>query len=472
MSPKETVRVRFAPSPTGFLHIGGARTALFNWIYAKSKNGTFVLRIEDTDKERSRKEFEKDIVDGLTWLGIEWREFYRQSERTETYRKYLKQLLDQGWLYYCFCSEEELEQERQAMLSQGLPPKYSGKCRALKPTIVKERLKRKERHVLRFKTHDAKLEFKDLIRGTIAFDTKLIGDFVVAKDLDQPLYNFAVVVDDAEMNITHVIRGEEHISNTPRQILIMNALSLKVPKFAHLPIILNPDRSKMSKRYANTALREYIQAGYLKEAVINFLAYLGWHPKENKEIMSIQEIIAEFDIHRVQKGGAVFNAEKLDWLNAQYIQSLSPEEFIERAAPYLPQQWKLTREAAKSAQTRVRTLKEVKDIVDFYFELPAYEADLLRWRNMNLAEAAQNLQEVLTMITRIPAKKFKHEVLEAELLKEIPKEKRGDMLWPLRVALSGKKESPSPFEIMEALGKEETLRRIHIAIDKAGTLKI
>lgn len=472
MSSKETVRVRFAPSPTGFLHIGGARTALFNWIYAKSKHGAFVLRIEDTDKERSRKEFEKDIVSGLTWLGLEWSEFYRQSERSSMHREHLEKLLNEGWIYYCFCTEKELEEERQAMLSQGLPPKYSGKCRGLEGAETKKRLDRGEGHVLRFKVREAKLEFKDMIRGTITFDTGLIGDFIVARDLDKPLYNFAVVVDDALSNITHVIRGDEHISNTPRQILIMNALGFDVPKFAHLPIILNPDRSKMSKRYADTALREYIKAGYLKEAMVNFLAYLGWHPKEDKEMMSIQEIINEFDLSRVQKGGAVFNAEKLEWLNGQYLQMLHPKEFVDAAEPFLPEGWKLTPEMAASAQTRVKKLSEVKELVDFYFELPAYETGLLRWRDQSLKDTAQNLKGALHMIEKIPNNKFRTDVLEKHLLENIAKERRGDVLWPLRVALSGKKESPSPFEIMEALGKEETLKRIHAAMGKIGMLEL
>jgi len=236
MNSKNKVRVRFAPSPTGDLHIGGARTALINWIFAKANDGQFVLRIEDTDVERSKTEFEEDIKKGLKWLGIEWDEFHKQSERANIHREHLEKLLEEGKIYYCFCTKEELEIERQAMLTQGLAPKYSGKCRMLKEDEVKEKLNGGGDHVLRFKIPKTKIQFKDMIRGSIEFDTSIMGDMVVARDLDKPLYNFAVVVDDNLNEITHVIRGEDHISNTPRQILIMNALGFDIPKFAHLPL--------------------------------------------------------------------------------------------------------------------------------------------------------------------------------------------------------------------------------------------
>ena len=328
MTEKPRVRVRFAPSPTGWLHIGGARTALFNWLFARSQKGDFILRIEDTDKERSKPEFEEDIKTGLTWLGLNWDEFYRQSERIGEYRRYLEDLLQQGWLYWCFCTKEELEAERQAMMAEGLAPKYSGRCRSLPKEEVEKRLAQGEASVFRFKVAETRLTFKDLIRGNITFDTSLIGDIIVARSLDEPLYNFAVVVDDALMQITHVIRGEEHISNTPRQILLSKAIGAEPPQFAHLPLILNPDRSKMSKRFSDTALRDYIRAGYTKEAMFNFLTYLGWHPKEDKDAMTAEEIIKEFDLKRVQKAGAIFSIDKLDWLNAHYWKYLPIEEFI------------------------------------------------------------------------------------------------------------------------------------------------
>jgi len=472
MTSSKKVRVRFAPSPTGPLHIGVARTALVNWIFTKANGGEFILRIEDTDKERSKPEFEDDIKNGLNWLGLKWDEFYRQSDRSDIHREHLVKLLDAKMAYYCFCTKEELEDERQAMLAQGLAPKYSGKCRGTKDEEVDRRLDSGDKHVLRFRVADAKIQFKDLIRGNISIDTALMGDMVIARDLDEPLYNFAVVVDDALNEITHVIRGEDLISSTPLQILIIKALNFNVPKFAHLPIILNPDRSKMSKRLSDTALSDYIKAGYLKEAMINFLAFLGWHPKENKEVMGLDEIIDEFDIGRVQKGGAIFNVEKLDWLNSNYIREVDVSVFIDMAKEYLPKEWKLTEAMALSVRGRIDKLSDVKDLVDFYFELPDYDTNLLRWKSGSVHDAAIHLKEGLDFLSGVPENKFTRDYLENELLGKLPKESRGDTLWPVRVALSGKQASPGPFEIMEALGKEESLDRINAAIAKTGMLDI
>jgi glutamyl-tRNA synthetase len=472
VASRKKVKVRFAPSPTGPLHIGSARTALFNWIFAKANNGVFVLRIEDTDKERSRPEYEEDIKDGLSWLGLEWDEFYRQSDRADIHREYLEKLLEEKKAYYCFCKKEELEIERQAMLTQGLAPKYSGKCRSLKGGEVKERLEKEEGHAIRFKISSTRIQFKDLIRGNISFDTSTMGDMVIARDVGEPLYNFAVVVDDSLNEITHVIRGEDLISSTPRQILIMNALGFDVPEFAHLPIILNPDRSKMSKRFADTALSDYRKEGYIKEAMVNFLAFLGWHPKDETEIMSIGKLIKEFDIGRVQKGGAVFNIDKLNWLNSNYIAGMDVSLFMEEAQGYLPGEWKLTPEIAVSVQGRAGKLGEVKELVGFYFDLPDYDVKLLRWKSSTTQDAALNLKESLALIADIPEDKFTKEFLENEILGKISKDDRGDILWPMRVALSGQKASPSPFEIMAALGKKESERRINSAIDKTGILNI
>ena len=472
MTASKKIRVRFAPSPTGPIHMGGVRTALFNWIFAKANNGTFVLRIEDTDPERSKPEYERDIIEGLTWLGLSWDEYYKQSERTEIYKEYLEKLLDEGKAYYCFCTKEDLEIRRQAMLTQGLAPKYAGTCRNLSKSEVEERLGGGEAHVLRFKVPETKVEFKDMIRGSISFDTSTMGDVVIARDLNNPLYNFAVVIDDALTGITHVIRGEDHISNTPRQIVFMNALGFEVPQFAHLPIILNPDKSKMSKRYADTSLTSYRDDGYLAEALINFLAYLGWHPKEDKDLMTLDEIIQEFDISRVQKGGAVFDAEKLNWLNSSYVKNLSFDEFADAVREYIPSDWKLTPAIVESVKGRVEKLSEVKDLIDFYFELPDYDAELLRWRGESLQDAVTHLKDSLDFFSGVDERKFTTEYLEKEMLDRLPKESRGDTLWPVRVALSGKSASPGPFEIMGALGKKESLKRIEDAIKKTGMLNI
>ncbi len=460
------IKVRFAPSPTGPLHIGSVRTALFSWLFAKINNGKFVLRIEDTDKERSKPEFEKEIIDGLKWLGFDWDEFYRQSERASIYSGYLEKLLNEKKVYRCFCAKEELEAEKQSMASAGLPPKYSGRCRNLSDEEIKNKLDRGEKYVLRFKVSEKTVAFKDLIRGEIKFDSALIGDIVVAKNLAEPLYNFVVVVDDELMGITHVIRGEDHISNTPKQILIAEALGFKIPQFAHLPIILNPDRSKMSKRFADTALKDYMEAGYLPDAILNFLALLGWHPVEDKEIISREELIKEFALDRVQKAGAIFNIEKLDWLNNNYLNNLNIDKFIELSEKFLPAGWRLNQAIAASTRGRVKKMSELKDFVDFYFKLPDYDMEMLKWKNMNFDEVAGNLNKLLDIINKLKEKDFKKEVLEKELNAIVPSNNRGEYFWPLRASLSGKKTSPGPFEILESLGKKESINRLKSTIER------
>lgn len=460
------IRVRAAPAPTGPLHIGTARLALFNWLFARSQGGVFVLRIEDTDRERSKPEFEEDIENTLNWLGLNWDEFYRQSERSELYEEHLKKLYDEGWIYHCFCAKEELEAERQAMMAQGLASKYSGRCRHFTKEEIEKKLEARESYVLRLKMPETKITFKDLIRGQITFDTALIGDVIVAKDFNQPLYNFAVVVDDALMNISHVMRGEDLLSSTPIQLVLIKALGFSMPHFAHLPLILNPDRSKMSKRFADTGLQEYIDKGYLKEGMINLLAYLGWHPKEDKEIMDLEEIIKEFDLARVQKGGAVFNPEKLDWLNSHYLKHLDIQELLPRAQKFVPPEWRLTPAILNSVRTRITNLGELKELVGFYYKLPDYPVEFLQWKETDSVATAVNLVRALELVSAIPEEKFNQSFLEESLLAAIVRENRGDILWPLRVALAGLKASPSPFEIMEALGKKESIKRINSAIKK------
>ena len=466
MVDKKKVRVRFAPSPTGPLHIGSARTALFNWIFAKANGGDFILRIEDTDKERSKDEFEEDIKKSLKWLGIEWDEYLKQSDRTEIYKEYLEKLLEDQKAYWCFCSKEELEAERQAMVSQGLASKYSGTCRNLDEDEAEERLEKGESAVIRLKIPDVKISFKDMVRGEITFDGALLGDVIIAKDLESPLYNFVVIIDDVLGEITHVIRGEDHISNTPKQVFLMKVLGFEIPQFAHLPIILNQDRSKMSKRFSDTALSDYIVQGYTREAMFNFLSFLGWHPKDDKDVMSEKEIIKEFDMARVQKGGAAFNQEKLDWLNNQYLKDMKFTQFKEYANGFVPNDWKLTATMIDTIRGRINKLNELEELLGFYFDLPSYSGELLRWKEMNMNSVEESLSEMKNMIDKIPARDFDLVKLEKKILPDIDKESRGEMLWPLRVALSGQKASPSPFEIMGVLGKEEALSRINIALEK------
>jgi glutamyl-tRNA synthetase len=457
-----------APSPTGPLHVGGARTALFNWLFARKHGGKFVLRIEDTDKERSEKKYEEEILSGFKWLGLDWDEGpYRQSERTEIYKKYLQELLDKGEAYYCYCTKEELDAQRDVMTSRGLPPKYNGHCRNLKepPTGKKPQ-------VIRFKVPEIKVEFKDMVRGKIVFDAALLGDQVIAKDLSTPLYNFAVVVDDELMKITNVIRGEEHLSNTPKQILMQRALNFREPIYAHIPLILNPDRSKMSKRFSDTALTQYKERGYLPEALVNFLALLGWHPQEdNREVFSIKELIKEFDLSRVQQSGAVFNQDKLDWINREYIKKMGDKELAESLKPILAAE-KLTASEAflekfvAVERGRASTLRDFVEMGRFFFVLSDFEPQLLIWKDSSAEEAKAALESIYETLEKIDGSKFTKETLFEAVTYSIGDRKRGTVLWPLRVALSGLKASPDPIDIMTVLGKDESLKRIHQAINK------
>jgi glutamyl-tRNA synthetase len=487
---EKPVRVRFAPSPTGPLHIGGARTALFNWLFARQNGGKFILRIEDTDKERSTKEYEAELIDGLKWLGLPWDEGpisatsdkrqatslgdygpYRQSERVNIYKKYLEKLLEEGKAYYCYCTKEELEAERQAMMAQGLPPKYSGHCRQIeKPP------QGKKPQVIRFKTPEASVEFKDLIRGKVSFDASLFGDIVIAKDLNAPLYNFAAVVDDEEMKISHVIRGEEHIPNTPKQILMQKALGFGEPVYAHLPLILNPDRSKMSKRFADTALLSYKDLGYLPEAIVNFLVLLGWHPKHNKEVFTRDELIQEFDLRRVQKAGAIFNQEKLDWLQKEHLRKMNPEDIAAKLKTILsgkkislPENSLL--KIINIERGRIKTLNEFTEVAGFFFKLPEYDAALLVWQKEPLLKIKSVLSSVLKLLDGIKTDYPSGQEIYKLLSPLIEKEGRGAVLWPLRVALSGQTASPDPLEIIEVLGLTESKRRVKIAIDKIERLE-
>jgi nondiscriminating glutamyl-tRNA synthetase len=489
------IRVRIAPSPTGPLHFGTARTALFNWLFARKHKGTFVVRIEDTDKERSEKKYEDEILDGFSWLGLDWDEGpvftaaekallmgehsrgkfgpYRQSERTPIYKKYLEQLMAEGHAYYCYCAKEDLEAQRQGMLAAGLPPKYSGHCRNLK-----EAPQEKNPEVIRFKIPEVKVDFKDLVRGKVTFDAALLGDQVIAKNLDTPLYNFAVVIDDELMEISHVIRGEDHLSNTPKQILIQRALGFKEPIYGHIPLILNPDRSKMSKRVADTALLEYRTKGYLPAAMVNFMALLGWHPTGDKEVFTMDELIKEFDISRVQQSSAIFNEEKLAWLNREHLKKLSDAEIADLLKPFLEEKMhadvdeKTLMKIVAVERPRASTLENLLQGGKFFFQLPNYEANLLVWKNGSLDEVVSTLTEVKRALNAVTAENFHREILN-EVLADVISQKgnRGMVLWPLRVALSGQSASPDPLDIMEVLDKKVSMERLDIALEKLRTEK-
>ena len=514
------VRVRIAPAPTGFLHIGLARTALFNYLFAKKYEGVFILRIEDTDIERSDPEFEKNILENLKWLGIEWSEGpdiggeygpYRQSQRLETYAKYLEKLLTENKAYHCFCPEEELEAQKQYQMSIGQPPIYSGKCRDLPLETVQKYLAEGRPSIIRFKTPAKKIEFDDVIRGKIEFDTSLIGDIAIAKNLATPLYNFAVVIDDFEMKISHVIRGEDHISNTPKQILIQEALGFPRPIYAHLPLILGPDRTKLSKRHGAIAVSEYKKQGYLPEAIINFIAFLGWNPGTEREIYSMPSLIKEFSLEKVQKGGAIFNIKRLDFLNGFYIRQRSVEKLTELCLPYLieagflksheeVEEFHLGAPHYEISQTkelidlvklekivsiyqeRLKKLSEISELTNFFFkEKLEYDKNLLKWVEISDKEIKISLDKLEKLLSKIKTEDWTKENLEKLLVPEadkfaqdikkvgLPAEAlakagdRGYLLWPLRVALTGKEASAGPFEVAEILGREKTIKRINEA---------
>ncbi len=461
--------------------MGTARTAIFNWLFARQHGGSFILRIEDTDQERSRREFENSITHGLHWLGLEWDEGpdgshgkekgkygpYRQSERKEIYKKSIERLLREGRAYYCYCTKEELEAERQGLLAEGLPPRYSGHCREQKTPP-----RGKSPQVIRFRMPEGIIEVKDLIRGTVSFDMNLIGDIVIAKDTHTPLYNFAVAVDDEEMKISHVIRGEDHLSNTPKQIVVQRALGFSEPVYAHLPLILSGARAKLSKRDMETSILDYKARGYLPEAMVNFLALLGWHPTDNKEVFTQDELLEKFDIKRVQKSGAVFNEEKLEWVNGEHIKSLKLKELVKRIREFAKEEKRTVADGAffeKIAaleQGRLTRLADFFDLADFFFSLPEYEASLLAWQNDTPEKTQRTLKESLLILQAVPQKKFLCGTIEHALRELIAREGRGSVLWPLRAALSGKKASPDPLDIMEILGHDETVRRISAAIEK------
>ncbi|MDP3779053.1 MAG: glutamate--tRNA ligase [bacterium] len=473
------IRTRIAPSPTGFLHIGTARTALFNYLFAKKMGGTFVLRIEDTDLERSDKKFEKDIFEGLAWLGIHADEspekggphkLYRQSERTKDYTDAIQKLLDSGNAFYCFHSEQELDNEKHELIAAKKPALHMCEYRSLDPAQAIMLTHTKSSYVIRFKTPaNRRISFTDMIRGELTFESDLLGDFSIAKRTNVPLYNLAVVVDDEAMKISHVIRGEDHIANTPRQLLLIEALDFSQVTYAHLPLILGPDRSKMSKRHGATSIIEYREIGYLSDALVNFMALLGWNPGSDKEIFSSDELINEFSLEKVQKSGAIFDMTKLDWMNGEYIRSISIPKLTTLCLPYLKNAdlihshtIEFIEGVVALEQPRLKKLSEIGEKVEYFFKAPEYDKELLRWKSMT----DQELQESLDICVTLLEKNAQRDIAYIEkifLEKGSAIGDRGKILWPLRVALTGRKSSPGPFEIINILDVQEALSRLQRA---------
>ena len=437
----ERVVTRFAPSPTGVLHVGSVRTALFSFLYARKYGGSFILRIEDTDKERSEKAYEENILEGLRWLGITHDEFYRQSERGDVYKKYLEQLIASGAAYI---SQEEGGGEG------------------------------KRASVIRFKNPNKKVVFRDEVRGDIEIDTTDLGDFVIAKDLDTPLYNFAVVVDDFDMGVTHVIRGDDGIANTPRQVLIQEALGAPRPIYAHLPLILAPDRSKLSKRHGAVSVTEYRDMGYLPEAVVNFLALIGWNPGGEQEVFSMEELTELFSLEKIQKAGAVFNLEKLNWLNRHYLKDLSEDSALQMIMAALPPQVKLFSEFNEGLilkllpviLERADNIRGITDAFasheyDYFFTAPEYQSEQLLWKGeTDHVRTAKRLETVIDMIQTVPDTQFSAETIKQAVWDFAEQEGRGSVLWPTRFALSGRERSPDPLLIASIIGKDETVKRL------------
>ncbi len=476
------LKVRFAPSPTGPLHIGGARSALFNYLFAEHEGADMVLRIEDTDLERSKREYEDEIIESLKWLGISWREGvdiggenapYRQTERLELYQEYARSLLHSGHAYHCFCSEEELESERQEMMEHGDMPRYSGKCRYMTDEEREAKLALGIKPTVRFIVPNNKIYLlDDLVRGRVTFESDNSGDFIIIKSDGIPTYNFAVVIDDYLMGITHVIRAEEHLPNTPRQLMIYEALNFKRPEFAHISLILGSDRQKMSKRHGATSLIQYREMGYLPEAVFNFLVLMGWSPEGEQVVLSRSEIIQAFTLERVSKSPAVFDVDKLNWLNQQYIKKLTTGELKEVLQPFFarsayaepvlklgPAQMELLLNAVRD---RLVSLSDIEGFLELIFSDPVYEEEA--WPVLGQEHTSNLLQ---TFMESLPETMIFEEI--QPLLKALVKQmklKPAQVYMPIRCALSGRTHGIDLPYLIVLWGRDEICRRVNHTIDR------
>lgn len=465
------VRVRFAPSPTGFLHIGGVRTALFNWLFARQQKGVFILRIEDTDQSRSIDASIKVIIGGMKWVGLDWDEGpYRQTERMDLYRSHAMQLLEKGRAYWCVCKAEELDARRKEAEARGLSPKYDGRCRDRGLTNQAGAV------ALRFKApQEGETVIDDLIKGKIVFDNNVQDDLIILRSNGYPTYNFSVVVDDALMNITHVVRGDDHLTNTPRQVPIFQALGFPVPQFGHLPMILGSDKARLSKRHGATSIMAYKDMGYLPDAMVNYLVRLGWSHGD-QELFTRQELIEKFSWKNVQTSAAVFNPEKLLWVNAEYIKISPPAQVAQALVPLLETAGLRDEVQAVSAgwlaqlvvlvKERAKTLVEMVDWVRPYFG-QAVTCDEEAAEKFLTPAITPILGKLLTRFEAFPA--FSKQQWE-EAFKQLVEEegvKMGQLAQPVRVALTGRTASPGLFDVMEVLGRDRTLFRLRQGIERA-----
>jgi len=499
------IRVRFAPSPTGQLHVGSLRTALYNYLFAKKYDGTFILRIEDTDQNRLVPGAVESLIRMLDTIGIHHDEGvfiengvlaqkggygpYAQSERLPTYREYAQKLIASEKAYYCFCSVSRLAALREEQNKNKLAPKYDKYCLGLSHEEIEERLAENEPYVIRLNVDEnhGDIVFDDLVRGEVTIHARDIDDQVLMKSDGFPTYHLAVVVDDYLMHISHVIRGEEWISSTPKHILLHGALEFPLPKFAHIPLLLNPDKSKLSKRQGDVAVEDYLSKGYLKEALVNFVALLGWNPGagSTQEIFTLDELVEKFDLSSVHKAGAVFDLKKLDWMNTEYIKKLALDDLYERGLPFLSEkeffkEWvgrqnmlseeekmAFVKRVLKIEQDRLTKLSDIGENNPFFFASDiAYEKTLLNWKQntvIQTKEALESAQETLSSLTDAD---WEYKEVVEKILMDKAGDKKGDFLWPLRVALTGAQHSPSPFDVAWVLGKEESLERLKSALQK------
>lgn len=467
----DIVRVRFAPSPTGHLHIGGARTALFNWLFARHYNGSFILRIEDTDRSRSTEEYIEAIIDGMKWLNLDWDEGpYRQTERFDIYREYAERLLKEDKAYYCYCNPQELEQRRQEALAKGMPPKYDGRCRNLPRSLSNTPA------AIRFKMpQEGYTVVNDLIKGVVEFENNQLEDLIIMRSDSTPTYNFVVVVDDIDMRITHIIRGDDHLNNTPKQIHIYKAFGWQPPLFGHLPMILGSDKTRLSKRHGATSVLAYREMGYLPDALVNYLVRLGWSYGD-QEIFSRDELIRYFSLDNIGKSAAIFNPEKLLWLNSQYIMKEDPKKLSEMVIPFLEREGIISKgqtldiewlsKAVNSLRERVKTLVELAHSLKYYI-LEYVEIDPKAKEKFLKAENIKylvELREILSGISDFKASELErvfHSFAERHGIK------LGTIAQPMRVAITGGTASPGLFEVLEIVGKERVIKRLSKAIETA-----
>lgn len=485
------MRLRFPPSPTGRIHIGNMRTALFNWLWARKNEGELVLRIEDTDLGRSTREFEDIILKEMKWLGLDVDEGvghggefgpYRQSDRIDIYQKYAEKLLEEGKAYYCYCSPDEIDEMREEAASKGEMPRYNGRCRTLPAEETDEYKKQSRKPVIRYRVpdEDRDIIIDDSIRGKVTFNSSVLDDFIIYKSDDMPTYNFAVVIDDALMGITEVIRGEDHLSNTPKQILIYEALGFDIPRFAHLPLILDENKAKLKKRSDSDAvyIGEYREKGYLPEVLFNFLSLLGWSTKDDQEIMSREEIISRFDIADVNKSAAVFDVEKLNWMNGKYIRETDLDKIVELSIPYLKKAGYISEQISKEKYDWLKRVVEVaRTKVDYLSQIPE-EAGLF-FKELEFEDKDKAIEEFLGEDVELVFTTLKEKLAELEdfnpdainkifnkMRKKLPVKAR-TIYHPSRVALTGMNSGPELNHVIYILGIEETKRRLDSALSLA-----